>query len=108
MYVDVFAAGTGKWYEFKCEENAVIKNIIKEMYIAIKDIEKKERNNTSEFIQEGAVSSREAQIYRTEEREKELYENKLNLICIDSKAIFDKNARLKDCAVENGNRLILI
>lgn len=108
MCIDVFAAGTGKWYEFKCEENAVIKNIIKEMYIAIKDVEKKDGNNTSEFIQEGAVVLREAKIYRTEQREKELYENKLNLICIDCKEILDKNARLKDCAVENGNRLILI
>lgn len=108
MYIDVFAAGTGKWYEFRCEENAAIKNIIKEMYIAIRNIEKEAGNETSELIQTGAVALKETQVYRIEEQENELYKNKLNLICIDSKEILDKNARLKDCTVENGNRLILI
>ena len=33
VYVDVFVAGVGKWYEFKCEE------IIKEIYDVIRDKE---------------------------------------------------------------------
>ena len=32
VYVDVFVAGVGKWYEFRCEETALIRDIIKEIY----------------------------------------------------------------------------
>ena len=30
IYVDIFVAGVGKWYEFRCEETEIVKNIIKE------------------------------------------------------------------------------
>lgn len=36
VYVDVFVAGVGKWYEFKCEETALIRDIIKEIYDVIR------------------------------------------------------------------------
>lgn len=39
VYVDVFVAGVGKWYEFKCEETALIRDIIKEIYDVIRDKE---------------------------------------------------------------------
>ena len=35
VYVDVFVAGVGKWYEFKCEETALIRDLIKEIYDVI-------------------------------------------------------------------------
>lgn len=108
MCVDVFAAGIGKWYEFRCEEDAVIKNIIKEMYIAIRNIERKRGSEMTELFQADSIEKKENQRDTAEEREKELYKNKLSLVCINSREILDKNSRLKDCAVENGNRLILI
>ena len=39
VYVDVFVAGVGKWYEFKCEETALIRDIIKEICDVIRDKE---------------------------------------------------------------------
>ena len=33
IYVDIFVAGVGKWYEFRCEETEIVKNIIKEIYV---------------------------------------------------------------------------
>lgn len=108
MCVDVFAAGIGKWYEFRCEEDAVIKNIIKEMYIAIRNIEKNTTSEITELSQAGSVERKENKRDTVEEKERELYKNKLSLVCINSREILDKNSRLKDCAVENGNRLILI
>ena len=39
MYVDIFIAGVGKWYEFKCEEGEKIKNIIRQIYINVMGIE---------------------------------------------------------------------
>ena len=37
VYVDVFVAGVGKWYEFKCEETALIRD--KESIICEKQID---------------------------------------------------------------------
>lgn len=98
MYVDVFVAGIGKWYEFKCEEAAMIENIIMEIYITIKSIESEHGKQR----EEGTPA------YEGGECKAELYTKELNLVCIDSRQILDKNARLRDCRVENGNKLILI
>ena len=39
IYVDIFVAGVGKWYEFRCEETEIVKNIIKEIYHTVMNIE---------------------------------------------------------------------
>ena len=39
IYVDIFVAGIGKWYEFRCEETEIVKNIIKEIYHTVMNIE---------------------------------------------------------------------
>ena len=38
IYVDIFVAGIGKWYEFRCEETEIVKNIIKEIYHTVMNI----------------------------------------------------------------------
>lgn len=88
VYVDVFVAGIKQWYEFKCEEKAVIKSFIREVYSVIYELE---TVNDEEFIK-----------YPFEEFKKELC-----LACIDSKQILNKNMTLEECGVESGNRLIL-
>lgn len=54
VYVDVFVAGVGKWYEFKCEETALIRDIIKEIYDVIRDFikEKKQMEELYQFMNE--------------------------------------------------------
>ena len=86
MYVDVFAAGRGTWYEFRCEETLLVKDIIKEMYIMVNCLEK----------ENGQAEKTEAN------------ELNLNLICVDSQQVLDKNTKLGSCAVQNGDRLMLI
>ena len=81
VYVDVFVAGVGKWYEFKCEETALIRDIIKEIYDVIRD-------------KESIICEKQIDL--------ELY-----LACIESKVVLNPNVRLEECVVNNGNRLIL-
>ena len=81
VYVEVFAAGIGKWYEFKCKETALIRDIIKEMYGVIRD-------------KENIICE-------------ELIEKKLYLACIDSRQILPLDFKLEESGIENGNRLIL-
>ena len=47
VYVDVFVAGVGKWYEFKCEETALIRDIIKEISGTLSGMYRKQTNITS-------------------------------------------------------------
>lgn len=89
IYVDIFVAGVGKWYEFRCEETEIVKNIIKEIYNTVMNIE----FTTCTKLEEKNL-----------ERGKE--EN-LYLACIESKAVLNPNVRLEECVVNNGNRLIL-
>lgn len=88
MYVDIFVAGIRQWYEFKCEEKAVIRSLIREIYNIICELE---TVNDEKFI----------------ESQFEEFEKELCLACIDSKQILNKNVTLEECGVENGNRLIL-
>ena len=80
-YVDVFVAGVGKWYEFKCEETALIRDIIKEIYDVIRD-------------KESIICEKQIDL--------ELY-----LACIENKRILPLDFKLEESGVENGNRLIL-
>ena len=82
VYVDVFVAGVGKWYEFKCEETALIRDIIKEIYDVIRD-------------KESIICEKQIDL--------ELY-----LACIENKRILPLDFKLEESGVENGNRLILI
>lgn len=107
MYVDVFAAGIGQWYEFKCEEEAVVRDIINEMYLSIKYIEKQKNEIEESFHMKSAGIEGVAE-YKIDQDEQELYRRELNLVCIDKGRILNKNVKLKECNVENGNRLILI
>ena len=85
IYVDIFVAGVGKWYEFRCEETEIVKNIIKEIYHTVMNIE-----------------------FTTCTKLKErLKEENLYLACIESKVMLNPNVRLEECVVNNGNRLIL-
>ena len=79
--VDVFVAGVGKWYEFKCEETALIRDIIKEIYDVIRD-------------KESIICEKQIDL--------ELY-----LACIENKRILPLDFKLEESGVENGNRLIL-
>ena len=112
MYVDVFAAGTGRWYEFKCEEKAFIKDIIEEMYFAINYLEEEKKNENKDKNEEQKENPNKNQNKNRERDYKmkgyRLSELSLNLICIESQEILNKYKKLKDCAVENGDRLILI
>ena len=81
IYVDIFVAGVGKWYEFRCEETEIVKNIIKEIYHTVMNIE-----------------------FTTCTK---LEEENLYLACIESKVVLNPNVRLEECVVNNGNRLIL-
>nr|WP_288642196.1 hypothetical protein [uncultured Anaerobutyricum sp.] len=81
VYVDVFVAGVGKWYEFKCEETALIRDIIKEIYDVIRD-------------KESIICEKQTEL--------ELY-----LACIENKRILPLDFKLEESGVENGNRLIL-
>lgn len=92
MYVDIFIAGVGKWYEFKCGEEEKIKDIIKQIYIIVTDIER--INNIEQEQNQQVIEQLTGKI-------------DLQLACLESKKILEQNARLKDCPVENGNRLIL-
>ena len=82
MYIDIFVAGVGKWYEFKCEEGEKVKDIIRQIYTAVTDIEglrnieQKQNQNEQQNLIEKAD---------------------LRLACLESKKILD----------ENGNKLIL-
>lgn len=93
IYVDIFVAGVGKWYEFRCEETEIVKNIIKEIYHTVMNIE---------FTT--CTKLEEKNLERGKERIKE--EN-LYLACIESKVMLNPNVRLEECVVNNGNRLIL-
>lgn len=88
MYVDIFVAGIRRWCEFKCDEKAVIKSLIREVYDVICELETVDG--------EGVIE------YQFEKFEKELC-----LACIDSTQILNKNMTLEECGIENGNRLIL-
>ena len=87
IYVDIFVAGVGKWYEFRCEETEIVKNIIKEIYQFTTCTKLEEKN-----------------LERGKER---LKEENLYLACIESKVVLNPNVRLEECVVNNGNRLIL-
>lgn len=114
MYVDVFAAGTGRWYEFKCEEKAFIKDIIEEIYFAISCLENEKKNgNKDKDKNKKQKETPNENLNRNHERPHEMKDDRLselslNLICIESQEILNKYKKLKDCAVENGDRLILI
>ena len=82
IYVDIFVAGIGKWYEFRCEETEIVKNI--------------------EFTT--CTKLEEKNLERGKER---LKEENLYLACIESKVVLNPNVRLEECVVNNGNRLIL-
>lgn len=92
VYIDIFVAGVGKWYEFKCEEGEKVKNIIRQIYTVVTDIEglrnieQKQNQNEQQNLIEKAD---------------------LRLACLESKKILDENIRLEECSVENGNKLIL-
>lgn len=88
MYVDIFIAGVRQWYEFKCEEKVVIKDIIQEIYSVICSLEEMDDSRSTE--------------YRYKQPEKELC-----LACIDSRQILNENMTFEECGIENGNRLIL-
>lgn len=107
MYVDVFAAGIGQWYEFKCEEEAIVGDIINEMYLSIKYIEK-QKDKIEESFQIGSAGIEGIAKYKMNQSKKELYGRELDLVCIDKEQILNKNVRLRECNVENGDRLILI
>ena len=91
--VDIFVAGVGKWYEFRCEETEIVKNIIKEIYHTVMNIE---------FTT--CTKLEEKNLERGKER---LKEENLYLACIESKVVLNPNVRLEECVVNNGNRLIL-
>ena len=93
IYVDIFVAGIGKWYEFRCEETEIVKNIIKEIYHTVMNIE---------FTT--CTKLEEKNLERGKER---LKEENLYLACIESKVVLNPNVRLEECVVNNGNRLIL-
>ena len=57
VYVDVFVAGVGKWYEFKCEETALIRDIIKE-----------NPNNFRVFGPDETMSNRLSHIFEADNR----------------------------------------
>ena len=106
MYVDVFVGDTGQWYEFRCEEEAFIKDIIEEIYFTINCLrnekqDKKQNENKNRKQEQNRKGDHKMNSYG-------LYELGLNLICIESQEILNKYKKLKDCTVENGNRLILI
>lgn len=108
MYVDVLVAGIGKWYEFSWEEEAIVKDIINEMYITIKYVEEQTKSETVGLFQRKSMNIEDSASYKVKGEEAELYRRELNLVCIDKKQVLDKNAKLKECDVENGDRLILI
>lgn len=81
IYVEVLVVGTGKWYEFKCERKALIRDIIEEIYEVILDKEN--------IIYDGQIGT-------------ELY-----LACIENRKILPLHFKLEESGVENGNRLIL-
>lgn len=81
VYVDVFVAGVGKWYEFKCEKTALIRDIIKEIYDVIQD-------------KENIICEKQEEM-------------ELSLACIENKRILSPDFKLEESRVENGNRLIL-
>ncbi len=81
VYVDVFVAGVGKWHEFKCEETALIRDIIKEIYDVIQD-------------KENIICEKQEEM-------------ELSLACIENKRILSPDFKLEESGVENGNRLIL-
>ena len=93
VYVDVFVAGVGKWYEFKCEETALIRDIIKE-----------NPNNFRVFGPDeiyDVIRDKES-IICEKQIDLELY-----LACIENKRILPLDFKLEESGVENGNRLIL-
>ncbi len=94
MYVDIFIAGVGKWYEFKCEEEEKIKNIIRQIYINVMGIEGLSDDEWKQTENKGRMECL-------------MREADLQLACLESKKILDENALLGECPVENGNRLIL-
>lgn len=79
IHVDVFVAGTGKWYEFKCKETSLIRDIIRDMYDVIRD-------------KENVICEKWMELY---------------LACIENRQILSLNSKLEESGVENGNRLIL-
>lgn len=97
MHVDIFIAGVGKWYEFKCEEGEKIKNIIRQIYINVMGIEGLSDDGWKQTENKGGKGGIERLIREAD----------LQLACLESKKILDENALLGECPVENGNRLIL-
>lgn len=84
MYVDIFVAGVGKWYEFKCEEGEKVKDIIRQIYIAVTDIE----------------GLRNIEQKQNQNEQKSLIEKAdLRLACLESKKILDGNISLEECSV---------
>ena len=98
VYVDVFVAGVGKWYEFKCEETALIRDIIKEIYDVIRDKES--------IICEKQI---DLELYLACIENKRILplDFKLEESGVESKVVLNPNVRLEECVVNNGNRLIL-
>lgn len=90
MYVDIFVAGVGKWYEFECTETEKVKDIMEQIYCTVVSMESLSDNNMEQENSEILI------------KVEELY-----LACIDSKKVLDPNFCLKQCPVKNGNKLIL-
>lgn len=91
MYVDIFVAGTGKWYEFKCEEKEKVKDIIEQIYLMIIKLENINGSNL-----------------KKDESEIPVKISDLYLVCIDSrKILLNSDDCLEECMVENGSKLIL-
>ena len=77
VYVDVFVAGVGKWYEFKCEETALIRDIIKE-----------NPNNFRVFGPDETMSNRLSHIFEADNRCWYLTKKKEEFKPIDEKDIW--------------------
>lgn len=90
MYVDIFVAGTGKWYEFKCEEKEKVKHIIEQIYLMIIRLE---NTNGSSL--------------KKDESEMPVKVSDLYLVYIDSRKILNSDDCLEECMVKNGSKLIL-
>ena len=105
VYVDVFVAGVGKWYEFKCEETALIRDIIKEIYDVIRDKESIICEKQIDLELYLACIENKRILPLDFKLEESGVENGNRLI--ESKVVLNPNVRLEECVVNNGNRLIL-
>ena len=63
IYVDIFVAGIGKWYEFRCEETEIVKNLergkerLKEENLYLACIESKVVLNPNVRLEECVVNN---------------------------------------------------